>query len=228
MQPASVIQYSSQLTDASLAAIGETCKGLTIIDMSGNKNMTDVGIASLTEGCGKLKHISLTSSQLTDASLAVIGETCKGLTSIDMSRNRNITDDGIVSLTEGCRQLETINTSYCSELTDASLAAIGETCRGLTSIDISSINKTDVGIASLTQGCSQLQSINNYKYITSLSTVVIIETWRAFISGNNIMTDFGTASLTHGGCVSESNKYKCHAVHCTGFSRSYIIAVNSK
>ena len=37
------------MSDASLAAIGETCKGLTSSDMSGNRNMTDVGVASLTD-----------------------------------------------------------------------------------------------------------------------------------------------------------------------------------
>ena len=80
------------LTDVSLAAIGETCKGLTRIDMRCNDNITDVGIASLTQGCGQLNYISVTSYNLTDASLAAIGETCKGLTSIDMSGNRNIKD----------------------------------------------------------------------------------------------------------------------------------------
>ena len=59
MQPASVIRYSSQLTDASLAAIGETCKGLTYIDMSYNENITDVGIASLTQGCRQLQSFNI-------------------------------------------------------------------------------------------------------------------------------------------------------------------------
>ena len=39
---------------------------------------------------------------LTNTSLAAIGETCTGLTSIDMSRNENITDYGLASLTQGC------------------------------------------------------------------------------------------------------------------------------
>ena len=37
-----------KLTDVSLAAIGETCKGLTSIDMRHNSKMTDVGMASVT------------------------------------------------------------------------------------------------------------------------------------------------------------------------------------
>ena len=50
------------MRDASLAAIGETCFGLTYIDMSGNKNVTDVGIASLTQGCSQLKTSSIARS----------------------------------------------------------------------------------------------------------------------------------------------------------------------
>ena len=43
-------------------------------------------------------------------------------------------------------------------MSDASLASIGETCKGLTSIDIVGLHMTDAGIASLTQGCSQLKT----------------------------------------------------------------------
>ena len=160
MQPSYDNHNSTGFTDASLAAIGETCKGLTSIDMSGNENITDVGIASLTQGCREIKAISVTSYHLTDASYAAIGETCKGLTHIDMSGNKNITDVGIASLTQGCSQLKTV-IRYSSQLTDASLAAIGETYKGLTSINMSCTrNMTDDGIASLTQGCSQLQSFD--------------------------------------------------------------------
>ena len=75
MQPATVIRYSSQPTDASLAAIGETCKGLTSIDMSGNENITDVGISSLTQGFSQLKTVIIRQCyNLTDASYAAIGK----------------------------------------------------------------------------------------------------------------------------------------------------------
>ena len=46
------------MIDASLAAIGETCKGLKSIDVSGNTSMTDVGIARLTQGCSRLVRIN--------------------------------------------------------------------------------------------------------------------------------------------------------------------------
>ena len=50
------------MSDASLAARGETCKGLTSIDTSGKDNVTDVGIASLTQGCSQLKTSSIARS----------------------------------------------------------------------------------------------------------------------------------------------------------------------
>ena len=117
----------SQLTDASLAAIGETCRGLTSIDMYDNENMTDVGISYLAQGCIHLQSINIGGrcSQLTDASLAAIGESCRGLTSINMFGNRNMTDVGISYLAQGCSHLQSINiggSCYCSQLTDASLA----------------------------------------------------------------------------------------------------------
>ena len=110
--------------------IGESCRGLTSIDMYGNRNMTDGGVSYLVQGCINLQSINIggSCSQLTDASLAwhgcdSIGESCRGLTSIDMSDNRNMTDGGISCLAQGCIHLQSINIggSY-SQLTDASLA----------------------------------------------------------------------------------------------------------
>ena len=63
---------------------------------------------------------------LTDASLAAIGETCKGLISIDIERV--ITDLGMELLTQGCNRLQSSNIGRCSKLTDTSLAAIGQSC----------------------------------------------------------------------------------------------------
>ena len=47
-----------QLTDASLAAIGETCKGLTSFDMRSNRSMTHAGIASLRQKCSQIVSIN--------------------------------------------------------------------------------------------------------------------------------------------------------------------------
>ena len=97
--------------------------------MSGNSNMTDVGISYLAQGCIHLQSINIggSCSQLTDASLSaigwdVIGESCRGLTSIDMNDNSNMTDVGISYLAQGCSHLQSINIASCYQLTDASLA----------------------------------------------------------------------------------------------------------
>ena len=82
--------------------------------MSGNEDMTDVGIASLTLGCSQIRVILIAyCSQLTDASLAAIGETCKGLTSFDMRSNRSMTHAGIASLRQKCSQIVRIHNKGC-------------------------------------------------------------------------------------------------------------------
>ena len=93
--------------------------------MSGNSDMTDFGISYLAQGCIHLQSINIAGScsQLTDASLAAIGESCRGLTSIDMHDNSKMTDVGISYLAQGCIHLQSINIGgSCSQLTDASLA----------------------------------------------------------------------------------------------------------
>ena len=58
--------------------------------------------------------------------MAAIGESCRGLTSIDMYGNSNMTDVGISYLVQRCIHLQSINIADCCQLTDASLAAIGK------------------------------------------------------------------------------------------------------
>ena len=108
-----------------MAAIRESCRGLTSIDMSGNSHMTDVSISYLAQGCSYLQSINIVEScsQLTDSSLAVIGESCRGLTSIDMSDNSNMTDVGISYLAQGCIQYWRIMVS--ADRCIIGLAAIG-------------------------------------------------------------------------------------------------------
>ena len=73
------------------------------MDMSDEEDVRDVGVISLTQGYSQLQSISILYCwKLTDASLAAIGQTCKGLTRIDMRCMRQMTDVGITSMIEGC------------------------------------------------------------------------------------------------------------------------------
>ena len=115
-----------------------------------------------------------------------------------------MSDVGIASLTAKCIQLKTINIRCCSRLTDASLAAIGATCKGLTSIDMSYNDMTDIGIATLTQGCSELKIIHiaYCSQLTDASLAAIGETCKGLTSDDVYcackITDIGMASLTQG------------------------------
>ena len=78
--------------------------------MSDNEDVRDVGVISVKQGCSQLQSISILYCwELTDASLAAIGETCKGLTSIVMCGNNSMTVVGMAS------QAAAIN-RYCMSL----------------------------------------------------------------------------------------------------------------
>lgn len=152
-------QYSL-LTDASLAAIGETCKGLISIYIE--RVITDLGMELLTLGCNRLQSINIgRCSKLTDASLAVIGQSCNRLTSIDISPIAMCTDAGMALLTQGCSHFKSVKFTGDGQQRDASVAAIGESWKGLISIDMgpnSDVTHADTGF--LTQGCNHLQSVD--------------------------------------------------------------------
>ena len=48
-----------KITDVALLALGERCKGLTRLDLSGNNNLTNAGLNWLCEGCHAMKILNL-------------------------------------------------------------------------------------------------------------------------------------------------------------------------
>lgn len=154
--------YSESILDiAALAAIGESCRGLTSINMPRINDMTDVGITSLTQGCINLQSIDFGDcDQMIEASLAAIGEGCQGLPNINMRGIKNMTDGSIACLTQGCIALKSIHIGHCNQLTDASVVLIGERCHSLMSIDTLGTDKlTYNGKNSLTLKCVYLRTL---------------------------------------------------------------------
>lgn len=158
----SPFQYNQSNVWLMLPELGQEYYGLTVIDMRGNKNVTDAGITALAESCPYLKDVDFASCpDVTDSSMIALGQHCRGLTKANVDYNRNITDHGIVSLCKGCSDLQRLCVSYCKVCIETTLVEVAIHCRGLIEISLGgSESVNDIGITALVRGCSRLELID--------------------------------------------------------------------
>lgn len=73
---------------------------------------------------------------VTDAVVAVVGQSCPSLQRLYLSRQVELTDAGVASAVL-CRQLTVLNLSYCVRITDAALHSIADNLRLLNTLYLS-------------------------------------------------------------------------------------------
>ncbi|XP_062183086.1 F-box/LRR-repeat protein 3-like [Phragmites australis] len=161
---------------------------LQSIDVSRCDHVTSQGLASLIDGQSFLQKIhaghslheietcflsklltikeTLTVLRLDGldifaSSLLALGDSCKSLVEIGLSKCHGITDDGIASLVAHCNYLRTIDLTCCHLLTDDALAAIAENCRMVECLRLESCPfVSEKGLERIATLCSHLKEID--------------------------------------------------------------------
>jgi hypothetical protein len=110
-----------QMTDAMLLEVADV-EGLTALDLSGSKAVTDEGLRHLAR-LPNLKHLDLDGTAVTDRGLAVLRELPK-LERVSLAMT-HVTDAGIAHLVT-CNDLEDVNLSWTRTGDDAIRALAGK------------------------------------------------------------------------------------------------------
>jgi hypothetical protein len=105
------VTKSEKITDTACAALGEHCKKLQRVNLSGCRFLTDGALQWLATGCGaSLQHVSLRDNALlTDASARFLGTNCPQLVSIALDNVANVSDVGLRMIAAGCSNLRALN-----------------------------------------------------------------------------------------------------------------------
>jgi Leucine-rich repeat (LRR) protein len=164
---------------------------LTIVNLNGNKRVTDAGLAAF-ESCTNLTSLFMHDcAQVTDPGFAHF-KSCKGLAGIDLW-GVSLTDAGLAHL-KGNKKL----TSLClvgTQVTDDGLAYLKE-CTSLTVFDLRGSPVTDAGLAHL-KDCKNLTYLHlDGTKITDAGLAYLKDknlTW-LYLDGTKI-TDAGLAHL---------------------------------
>ncbi|CAL4990355.1 unnamed protein product [Urochloa decumbens] len=163
-------------------------KSLQSIDVSRCPHVTSRGLASLIDGQRFIRKINAAHSlheietcflsklstigptltvlrldgiEIFASNLQAIGDNCKNLVEIGLSKCNGVTDDGITSLVVNCSHLRTIDVTCCHLLTNDALAAIAENCRMVECIRLESCPFiTEKGLEQIGTLCSHLKEID--------------------------------------------------------------------
>ncbi|KAK8448142.1 hypothetical protein SEVIR_8G232300v4 [Setaria viridis] len=118
-------------------------------------------LSKLSTICETLTVLRLDGLEIFASNLQSIGDSCKNLVEIGLSKCNGITDDGIASLVVNCSYLRTIDVTCCHLLTNDALAVIAENCTMVEALRLEScpfINEK--GLERIGTLCSHLKEID--------------------------------------------------------------------
>ncbi|KAJ8611313.1 hypothetical protein CTAYLR_006621 [Chrysophaeum taylorii] len=167
------------LNDADCNSIAKYCPSLTWLSLADSRQVGDVGVVAIGNGCQSLQKLSLARSELphrlTDIALLSVAEGCgHALRDLDLRGCEMVTDVGVSWIAHQTgASLTTINLRGCNRVGNGGCRALAENCRALRRIDLHGARRvTDVGIRVLGASLgSVLESLDcSYMHLLSDGT----------------------------------------------------------
>eukprot|EP00941_MAST-03F_sp_MAST-3F-sp1_P000797 g797.t1 len=154
----------NSITNSMVQELAEMVPYMTNLNLSGCKEVTDVGLWALARSCSQLRRLNFRNMpQITHVGLRSISLRCLQLTDIDMSNNVAMNDQGLRVLAAGCTGLKTCHLANCINVTDQGILELARCCKELKLLDLSGvIHFSEFGDKALLElsMCPKLTSLN--------------------------------------------------------------------
>ncbi|XP_031794556.1 dynein regulatory complex subunit 6 [Sarcophilus harrisii] len=153
------LTHCAQISDLSLAEMGERCRSLTYLNLRSCTQLTDCGIEFITK-LPNLISIDLSVTAITDEALTSLSNH-KKLKELSVSECEFITDSGVKHFCQSTPILEHLDVSFCLKLSGEILKALSTKCLRLTSLSIAGCPKmNDLAIRILSKKCHYLHILD--------------------------------------------------------------------
>lgn len=124
-------------TNLVLFVVGEHCRSLKKISLSGCRWVDTDGIVNLSMCCPELEYIDLSGCwEITDYCVTSLASFSSHLQHIALNGCYGITNNGLRSISRSCQCLKHLGVTSCWRITDVAIRAIGEYCAALESLDV--------------------------------------------------------------------------------------------
>jgi F-box/leucine-rich repeat protein 2/20 len=136
------------VTDIGISRVTDECHALESLCLTSCKDVTDISILCIAQGCPNLKILMILMCGM------VLAAPFNNPTSI------NITDLSIIDIAEKCPLLEAVDFGYCTNMTDASMIIIANMCPKIRSIKLAECrNISDAAIMKTAEKCKNLETL---------------------------------------------------------------------
>ena len=126
------LQGCTKITKPTYQTVRE-CRNLQDLNMSECLTLNDDTLKQVAEGCRILLYLNVSHTNITDASLRVIGKNCSNLQYLSLAFCRKFSDRGLQYLAngKGCKKLVYLDVSGCLQLTPEGFGFLAAGCTNL-------------------------------------------------------------------------------------------------
>ncbi|URD76169.1 LRR [Musa troglodytarum] len=148
------------LSDAGLALLAKSCKGLEKLSFIWCSSITSLGLTTVAENCKFLKSVDLQGCYVGDKGLIALGQNCKQLEDLNLRFCEGLTDTGVVGFAQSSgSSLKSLGIAACAWISDVSLQAVASHCKFLENLSLDSELMRNTGVVSVAQGCRSLKAL---------------------------------------------------------------------
>ncbi|OWM74419.1 hypothetical protein CDL15_Pgr013323 [Punica granatum] len=124
-----VLSDCTNLTDASVKAIADTCPGLLALNLVNLTNLTDSTVGYLANGCQAIEKLILCRNNFSDEAIAAFLETSgEHLQELSLNNIKKVGPNTAISIAKGARKLRSLDLSWCRNMADEALGLIVDSC----------------------------------------------------------------------------------------------------
>ena len=147
------------ITNEWIKHIGENCRMLEVLHITGAPNVTEKGFCYIAK-CEFLTYLCVEDAPgFTDGAIDVITQACSHIQYLHMNENRHITDTGIDSIANSLHKtLLALDIVHCN-ITSAGLLQAFAKCKALRSISVPSCALSDEIFAAIAESCDAIISL---------------------------------------------------------------------
>ena len=206
------ISRCTLLTDSTLKhlARAQTIQ-LSSLSVGGCLKMTDVGLIPYVSSAGhRMASFDLTNTGVTNAGVAILGQSCPAVREINLTRCRAVGDEAIILLALRCPSLRELVVAACEHLTDLTLHAIGSFATQMAVLNLVGCKLSEQGLLAVANGCSELTAL--YVDASSGITDSVITTIAQYCPKLKILQALGCSALGDEGLVALAR-------HCRALKR---------
>mmetsp|Transcript_25130 Transcript_25130/g.24061 ORF Transcript_25130/g.24061 Transcript_25130/m.24061 type:complete len:279 (-) Transcript_25130:419-1255(-) len=141
-----------------------------------NRDLSDMSVIKIVEDCPNLKHIGMSSGNITDLSMNRIADCCRHTKSLIVPMCYNITYSSMIRIAERCPNMEVFDLSDCEDITDIGMVRIAECCN-IHLLEMRASRITDISAIRIAEFSPNIEILNilRSRDITDASIMRIAE-----------------------------------------------------